>query len=175
MYSLQFVKTVSNIPKFDIELRALNSKYLYLTLKGDDLQLFFNSSLSQAEVNAISGLVNNFVEIDIVSQLKDYVESSVKPFVNNALYRIQAENIAMGITQAGKTYEVVAFFTSDIVLPGKVRHISLDKALNTNSLTIAIEILDYYIANPSLYSDLSPFITVDRLTEWKNWIVDFLT
>lgn len=175
MYALNFVKTVSNVPKLDAELKTLNAKYLYLLLKGSDLQLFFSSGLTQNEINVISNHINNFVEIDLIEELKDYVGTYVKPFVENCLYRIQAENIAMGITQAGKTYDVVAFFCAQVTLPNKTRAISLDNALSTNSLTVVIEILDYYIANPNLYTDLDPFITASRLTEWKGWIVDFLT
>jgi hypothetical protein len=174
MWTLELTKTIINIPKLDSELRDLNAKYVGISVKGDSLKIQFISPLTQEEVDEVSGHINSFVEVCIVEQLKEYVEKDIKPFIDNLLYQMQAENISMGITQAGKTADVLGFFCQKVLLPGKVREVSIKQTLDTNSLTVTYELLLYFIANPSQYSDLSPFITTDRLTDWKNKVAEKL-
>jgi len=175
MYFLEFTKTVINVSKLEKELLTLNSKYVSLYLKGTYLQLKFSSSLTQTEVNDISYLINNFVEISVVEQLKDYVEKTIKPFVDDLLYQIQAENMSLGITQAGKSADVLGFFLQEVILPNKTRPINIKATLDTNSLNVTIELLTYFINNPELYSDLSPYVTVERLTSWRSQIITKLS
>lgn len=174
MYFLEFTKSIINLNKLEQELFALQSKYISLYSKGSYLQLKFSSSLSQEEVNAVSNLINNFVEISIVENLKEYVEKTIRPFIDNTLYQIQAENMALGITQAGKSADVLGFFMEQVTLPGKTRPVTIKGTLDTNSLNVTVELLTYYINNPSLYSDLTPFITVERLTDLRTKIIQKL-
>lgn len=53
-------------------------------------------------------------------------------------------------------------FTKDVTIQG---------SLMTGSLTVTIEILNYLIANPSLYTDLNPFVTETRLTSWRDKVL----
>jgi hypothetical protein len=175
MYILSFTKSVANTNKLDLELRILNSKYNSLVLKGDALQLIFDSSLTQAEVDAVSNKINTFVETDISVELQTYIEKEVRPFIDKMMYQIKAENILMGVTQYGKTVDVLGFFNEKITLPTKTRAVSIKDALSDDSLYAVVDLLNYYLDNPSLYSDLSPFVTGDRITQWKNKIVEFLT
>lgn len=71
IFSIDFVKTVLNVPKLDRELRELNANYLYLTIKGDALKVFLNGTPTQTEVNALSSLVSNFVEVSVVDTLAE--------------------------------------------------------------------------------------------------------
>jgi hypothetical protein len=171
---IQFTKTIENTQKLDTELRALTQKYQYLNQKGDLLTLTFEPALVQAEVDAVSGLVNNFVEVSVVDLLRIYMETKVVPFISNMKYQMLAENISMGISQAGKTADVLGLFNTDIVLPGSSRPVTFKQTLDEGSLTVTVQLLQYFIDHPELYSDLSPFVTVDRLTIIKNKIIAFL-
>jgi hypothetical protein len=178
MNILNFTKTIQNIQKLDKELRAnvtTKPTYSHLFIKGSNLEIHFSQNCTQAVIDATSSVVNNFVEISLKDTLKAYMETKVTPFIEDMLYEIQAENIEMGITQLGKTAEVVGFFAAQVTIPGVTRPISFKDTIDTKSLTVTIQILDYYLANPSEYSDLSPFITTERLTNWKAKIVNFLT
>lgn len=172
--NIQFNKQIINIPKLSAEITAVTNKYLYLTQKGDVLTITFSGLLTQGEIDSVSGVVNNFVEVSLVDNLEKYMSSKVEPFVKYIQNYMKAENLAMGITQAGKTYDVLAFINDQVQLPNKTRKVSIGNTLDSGSLTVTIELLNYYIANPSLYEDLAPFVTVDRLTEWKTKILAFL-
>lgn len=171
---LSFNKHIINIPKLDEELRSITNKYQYLLQKGDQLTLIFSSLLTQEEINSISSHVNNFVEVSLVDTLSVYMDTKVACFVRSMMYRIQAENIAMGITQEGKTYDVLSILCEPIQLPNKTRKVSIKQTIDTGSLTVTVQLIDYLINNPDLYQDLSPYITQDRLGEWKTLILTFL-
>lgn len=168
MYILEFTKTISNISKLDADIRANCTKYQSCSIKGDQLQVMFSTSLTQAEVNNVSALITTFVEVDVTEELKEHVSKTISPFIEDFMYQILAENIEMGITQAGKTAEVLGFFCHPFVLPGKTRGVSIKDSLDTCSLTVTVEVLNYLIANPDLYSDLSPYVTSARLTAWRD-------
>lgn len=172
--TIEINKNIINISKLDLELRTdsiTKTQYQYVTKKGELLILAFSGSLSQNLVNKASQIVNNFIEIDIGQQLKEYVQKTIAPFIEDLMYQIQAENIQMGITQAGKTSDVVSFFTEKFVLPGKTRGVSMKATLDSNSLNVTIDLMTYLISNPELYSDLNPFITADRLSAWRSKII----
>lgn len=171
---IQFVKTVNNTGKLDSDLRALTSKFQYLVQKGEQIILTFNPVLIQSEVDAVSNLVNNFVEVSIVDLLRIYMTTKVTPFITEMKYQILAENISMGITQAGKTADVLGFFNTPVILPGSVRPVTFKQTLDEGSLNITAALLQYFIANPDLYSDLSPFVTQARLNDMLTKIVAFL-
>lgn len=178
MNILTFNKLILNIPKLDKQLREHSTTkptYSHLYSKGSTIDVHFTQNCSQAVVDAASSIVNNFVEVSVKDQLKDYVESEVTPFIQDFLYTIQAENIEQEITQLGKTSEVLGFFTQAIVLPGKTRAVSLKQTLDANSLNVTLELLNHYILHPDTYSDLSPFITTDRLVSWRDKIIEFLS
>jgi hypothetical protein len=172
--NLLFNKQIINIPKLDVEIRVITAKYQYLTQKGDQLNLMFSSLLTQDEINSISYLINNFVETSLVDTLAVYMDTKVACFIRSMMYKIQAENIAMGITQYNKTYDVLATLCEPIQLPNKTRKVSIKQTLDTGSLTVTLQLIDYLISTPELYEDLNPFITVERLTDWKTLITTFL-
>lgn len=72
MNILTFTKEILNICKLDQDVRAQYSEiYNYLSVKGDHIDLHFNVNLSQQQVNDISSLVNNFVEISVLDEEKN--------------------------------------------------------------------------------------------------------
>lgn len=173
-----FTKSITNITKLDRELNAnasYGSLYNYCSVKGDQLTVHFTANLNQAQIDELAAFVAAFSNISVYDTLSAYLKSDVDPFVNELIIQIRAENIQMGITQLNKTVDTLGFFQESITLPGKTRGVSLQSSLDTGSLTVTIELLNHLIANPSLYSDLNPFVTADRLTEWRDKIVDFLS
>lgn len=72
MNILTFTKEIINICKLDQDVRSQYSEiYNYLSVKGDHIDLHFNVNLSQQQINDISYLVNNFVEISVLEEEKN--------------------------------------------------------------------------------------------------------
>lgn len=173
MVGYSFAKLILNTSKFGEEIALLplsKSKYSYFTLKGDIIDIFYTSNLSQDEINEIGSFINNFVEISVQDQMEQYLSKDIEVFIKELLLEIRAQNILMGVTQMNKTTELQGFFEAPLILPSRTRAVSLKGILDTASLTVALEALQYLIQNPLLYSDLNPFITSVRLTEWYNRI-----
>lgn len=169
-----FTKDVTNFSKLDRELRenaTFGVLYNYCILKGNQLTIYFKQNLVQEQIDALSAFVSSFSNVSVRDTLENHLRSNIDPFVDLLMTQIRAKNIELGITQMNKTLEVLGFFGTQYTLPGKTRSVSLQDTLDTGSLTVTIEVLTYLISNPSLYSDLSPFVTVERLTEWKNKII----
>lgn len=178
MNILSFTKTIQNFTKLDRDLRSnvnYGSLYNFITIKGTDLEIHFTQNLNQGQIDAVSAYMATYSDISIFDNLVNYLGKNIDPFVDLLMRDMRAENIEMGITQANKTTEVLGFFEARVLLPNRTREVSLKGSIDTSSLTSTIEILTYYIANPSLYSDLYPFITADRLTVWKNKIITHLS
>jgi hypothetical protein len=174
---LSFTKTIINLAKLDKQFHTdadLSTIYSHLYAKGDKLDLHFKVNLNQAAVDKASLLVNNFVEVSVREQLRDYIDNRVRPFVDEMMLDILAENIESGITQAGKTNDVLGFFNNPVLLSGNIYPISLAQALDTGSLYSALQLLDHYIANSGEFETLAPYVTVVRLQSWKSKIITFL-
>jgi hypothetical protein len=177
MNILRFTKTIINLTKLNAQLRenaTTSPTYTHLFAKGSALDLHFSANCTQPVVDAASSIVNNFVEISVREQLEDYLETKVQPFVADMMLTIMSENIESGITQAGKTNDVLGFFNHPVTLPGAIYPVSLAQALDTGSLYSAMQLIDHHIANPAQYETLSPFVTVARLGQWKTKIITFL-
>lgn len=176
MYELNFTKEILNTTKFLKDIKALNLSVNFIdyTSKGTDFTVRFSSIPTQQDIDAIYYLINNFVETDLTEQLKEYVKKKVRPFLEDLTFRIKASNIENGITQLNKTSDFLSFMSNRITLPGKTRTVSLDAAIQNDSLDVIVQIANYYIDNPELYSDLSPFVTVEKIQEWRDEVIQFL-
>lgn len=86
---------------------------------------------------------------------------TAQDFGAQVVFNAKVGNVAQGITQAGKTKEV-SDFLSDVA-----------RYLNEGSLYAAIVALDAMISG-TIPDELSPFVTVARMTATKNLIQDFL-
>ena len=112
--------------------------------------------------------------MDPLEYVRQFVYRPAAAFLRSIQEQATTENITMGITALGKTYDVVAFFSNPITLPGKTRKVSLKTAYDLNSLDVIYALLSYYIENPDEYSDLAPYITEARLTAWRSSILTFM-
>lgn len=113
---------------------------------------------------------------DLAERIAVDLDNRIDPWVQGFLRRTRAENISMGITQAGKTLDAQAFFELSVAVnplfPDK--KISMLGALYAGSLTLIPVLIDYYILNPSTFEGLHPFVSVERLQSWKNEVLSFL-
>jgi hypothetical protein len=178
MNVLNFTKTVANATKLERDLKSnatFGSLYNFLSVRGSELELNFKQNLNQTQIDAVSALINNYSDISVFDNLKTFLGTKIDPFVDNLLAEIRAQNMEMGVTQAGKTADVLGLFELPIILPGKTRAVTFKGSLDTGSLTVTMDIATYLIAHPELYSDLAPFITVERITEWRTKIYLYLT
>lgn len=174
MIQIEFNKTVNNIAKLNNELKADNIKYDSLTVRGDSLYVNYTSALSQAEVDSASSIVNNFVEISVKDQTKGYLLADVDEFITDLEADFAAENMLLGITQAGKTGAILGIMSERITLAGETRAFSLLDTFRTKSLFESIRIIDYLVANMATYEE-APFVTADRLNGFKTKILEFLS
>lgn len=171
---LVFQKEILNAPKFHTKLQAQSygDAYVYF-VQDSTLRVIFNRELTQQEQDDCSAFVVAFIDYETVDQLADYLDNEVTPFVKQLLTKFAAGNIAMGITQAGKTADVLGLFEKRVEI-GASELVSLKAALDTGSLYVALSVLQYYRDNIANYSALSPYITDTRLLEMKNKIEQFL-
>lgn len=169
-----FTKIITNMDKLTRDIKSnlnFGSLYQYASTKGDQLTIHFSQNLNQSQIDELSILIANFSNTSVYDTLYAHLKSNIDPFVEELLISIRAENIEMGITQANKTLEVLGFFEEHFIIPGKIRSVTLQGTLMTGSLTVTIELLNYLIANPNLYSDLNPFVTSERLTGWRDKVI----
>ncbi len=157
------------------QIQALGlTSLLYVSSHGDLISVEFSTELSIEQKQTLDTAVSNHTGLTIVEQLTKYMDSQVIPFTKELIYSFAAENISMGITQAGKTGHVLALFSKKYPVPNNDFQNSLKSSLDTGSLYVSRDILQYIRDNSSEFSGLSPFITDARLLAMKNKIETFL-
>jgi hypothetical protein len=116
------------------------------------------------ESNTRDFMVKSQEEVAVSQEelIKAIVENA-KVFGNVLIGKFTIENISMGITQAGKTYDLTMYCH-------KLIHF-----IEKGSLYAALQELDILLADTSqTKTDLSPFVTNDRLTIYKEEIETYL-
>jgi hypothetical protein len=134
-----------------------------------DFGSFMNLSVTRELTSEELAVINNLSPADIVEPssqlpLEAVVKQSIINAINfgqNLIVEFATENVLMGITQAGKTKEV-----SDYL-------IDVMRYLQSGSLYGVINEVDRLLAE-GVPSDLSPFITPNRLSQFKSRIVHYL-
>lgn len=136
--------------------------------------IFYAQALSEQDAATLTTVVNNHVKLTTSENLSIYLDSSVFPFVKNLITSFAAENIAMGITQAGKTGAVLGMFARQHNVNNDGIPFSLKDAFDTGSLYEALKVLQFIRNDSNLYTGMSPFVTDARLLQMKNKIETFL-
>jgi hypothetical protein len=171
---LEYNKNIVNTDKFHRGLKSLFPTYTVFNRSGSNVYITFSGELSQQDQDACAAYVSAFTDYTSAESLAIYLESTVYPFVKGLINSFAAENISMGITQAGKTGHVLALFSKKYPVPNSSFQNSLKSSFDTGSLYIAIDIIEYIRDNPTEFDGLSPFITDARLLAMKNKIEVFL-
>lgn len=159
-----------------IESSTINKNLITVIKNQDDFAVVFDYPLTVAEEQTLSNIVSTHEHITTAESLDQYLKTLVLPFIENLTRNFAAQNIAMGITQAGKTGYVLGLFE----MPVEVNTgfpTSLKASFDTGSLYQSIEIIEAHrqaLPNYQQSVDLSPFVTDARLLELKNKIEAFL-
>lgn len=140
----------------------------------DALTIYFSQALDASQVTTLDGVVAAHTGKTSAEQIADYLALQVFPFVRDLINDFAAENITLGITQAGKTGHVLGLFSKPYPCPSITLPISLKNCFDTGSLYSARDVIQYVRNNPMEYAGLSPFITDARLLAMKNKIETFL-
>lgn len=112
-----------------------------------------------SQLNLYTYQVPSLSQTDVVQQL---VQSAMT-FGAKLMVEYAAQNILLGITQAGKTGDVMSYL-QPVLGP-----------ITTGSLYTAVQQIDVLLADTSLVkAALAPFVTNDVLTTYKNKIQDYL-
>ncbi len=141
---------------------------------GDVLDIHFPAELAQNELDTLDGVVAAHTGKTTAEQLAVYLNESVFPFCAELINTFAAENISMGITQAGKAAHLLGLFTKKYPIPNETLGISLKACFDSGSLYAALDVIQYVRNNPSDISGLAPFVTDARLLSMKNKIETFL-
>jgi len=175
MFEYNYTKT-AYLAQLQIEINGstLATKYNHLETLGTALTVTFSSELTTEEIATLDAIVAAHTGATTVQQLSAYLDNAVFPFVVNLIRTFAAENISMGITQAGKSGETLGLFEKQFVISGTTRAVSLKSAFDTGSLYVARGILQHVRTNSSEYDGLSPFVTDARLLAMINKIETFL-
>lgn len=140
---------------------------------GSNIYIVFDSALSSGDKTTLDGLVAAHEHITSAESLKIYLQGTVFPFIDDLIARFAAENIALGITQAGKTGDVLGLFEKGYDI-GALHPVSLKGSFDTGSLYVSRDIIQHVRDNPTEFTGLSPFVTDARLLAMKNEIEVFL-
>jgi hypothetical protein len=171
-----FTKLITNFSKFDSDIRlnpSFGSLYNFVNVRNDQVEIHFKQNLNQTQIDALSLFMSSFSNVSVVDTYKNYLGAEIDPFGKQMMLRIRAENISMGITQAGKTADCLGFFNHLVLLPGKVFPISFQMAFDSSSFYEVIALINYFLLpeNQNLYSTLTPFVTAERLTAWRTEVI----
>lgn len=129
------------------------------------LNVIFKDVISQEDQDLVTNYWNNITEASFQLSMEEIIQSKIDgaiAFGQKIILDALIENVAMGITQAGKTREVSDYLGQ------------LQRYLREGSLYAAIEEIDDLIAN-TIPSELAPFVTEARLLNAKSKIVTYVT
>lgn len=159
----QTLKNNVNLIKLQSEVEAsnINKNIMNMVDSNTEFIVVFDQNLSVEEKNELDSIVSNHNFLTIEEEIQLRVKSAIN-FGQELILNFAAENVLMGITQAGKTKDVADYLAD------------LTRYAQTGSLYEVINEIDRLQA-AGLPVDLEPFITQTRLNNFKQQILDFLT
>lgn len=162
MYDLSFSLSNVNTNQLLNELRAASIPFSQITsdTNTDSLGVVFDSEPSLEIQDEVAQIVAAHVPSPL-NGITSYLRDNVAVFCSQLLLEFAAENMSMGITQAGKT-RAVSLYLRDV-----------QYYISTYSLYVAVEEIDGLI-NEGIPADLAPFVTTARMIEFKNKILAYL-
>jgi hypothetical protein len=155
----EFQKESVKIEKLQSELSAFQISGL--SFCNGVLVVHTASALSQQDLDAIAAIVASH-DPSSPNEWAIQIISGAINFANGLIIEFAGENVAMGITQAGKT-KAVADYLADLM-----------RYAQSGSLYEVVNEIDRLIL-AGLPVDLEPFITETRMLAFKQRILDYLT
>lgn len=155
-----------NLEKVTAHFKAtLSSNYDGIVCKESVMEVNFFEEISQEDSDDVYGYWDNITASTFNPTLDEIITKKVNEasiFGNNLIAKAIVENIAMGITQAGKTKAVADLFSN------------LQYYLKTGSLYAAVAEIDRMV-NDGVDPSLDPFVTEERLNNYKSQIQAYLS
>lgn len=147
-----------NLSKLQLELASL--PIIGLSTNATSLIVHLSEELSLEQEQQVLQIVENHDPVDVTSQIRQIVRNA-RIFGEDLIDTFATENILMGITQAGKT-KAVSDYLADVT-----------RYAQTGSLYEVINEIDRLIAL-GIPSDLSPFVTNQRMNDFKQKVITYL-
>ena len=166
--SLQWKAFSVNLPRIDRYLKAnCSTDYDGMVASSQELKVIVkNNNVSDQAI--ILTYWNNLTEQEAQQPDQYEINASVKSLILAAInfgrdlvVDFASKNVLLGITQAGKTKEVVDFCQD------------LQRCLDSGSLYAAIDEIDRLISE-GLPENLAPFITEERLLTYRTQLTGYL-
>lgn len=154
-----------NLDKVNKHLKSiLSSNYDGLVCDEDGASVMFIETYSSEDENLANEYWDSLTATSFNPTLAEIVAGKIEDaqlFGNELLNKFATENVLLGITQAGKTIEVTNYLH-------KLSHYVMTGSLYAALIEIATIIQDQNKSN------LAPFITNDRMIEYKHIIQTYL-
>lgn len=154
-----------NIEKANAYFKAhLSANYDGLVCTEDNMLVNFFDTVSEGDAGIVSTYWDNSTPTTFAPTLQEIINIKInqaRVFGNDVIVKAAVENVAMGITQAGKTKAVADLFAN------------LQYYLTTGSLYAAVAELQRII-DAGLDPNLAPFVTEARLLGYKSQIETYL-
>jgi hypothetical protein len=132
-------------------------------IDGDgEVTFYFTDHLTPEQLAELDSATSNHdATITVAKQIEPVIQAAIE-FFGALTVTFAAENVALGITQSGKT-KGVADYLANVLRYGQ-----------SGSLYEVINEIDALLAG-GIPVELDPFVTIPRLNEFKNKILGYLT
>lgn len=145
----------------ELKLALGASVFDHVDRVGNEIYIFTKRELIINEQVRIDEVIAAHQPI-LVSEVAVQRITAAIEFGNRLVIEFAADNVALGITQAGKTKEVVDYCNNML------------RYIQSGSLYEVIHEVDALI-NAGIPGNLAPFVTQEKLEMFKQKIIDFLT
>lgn len=167
--SLPWLSFTVHLPSLELYLRSSYSSFTGISAKPEGLDLVFSSEPSQAEAGAITAYYQGLTQSGEQTKIQQYqITENVmalilkaRSFADGIVNLYAAENVLMGITQADKTKQV-SDYLADVM-----------RYAQSGSLYEVVNEIDRLI-QAGIPVDMSPFVTEQRLEQFKQKIITYL-
>lgn len=165
--SLDWKEFSVNLDKVNKHLKVtLSSNYDGMLCDENSAQVMFFDTCSEEDLALINSYWDGLTSSSFDPSMSEIVLSKIEQaqvFGDQLMRDFAVENVLAGITQAGKTTVVTNYLHK------------LSHYIMTGSLYAAISEIDAIIADTSdAKTSVSPFVTNDRMTSYKNKVQDYL-
>lgn len=165
--TLQWLSFAVNLAQINTYLKAnCSSNYDGLVADPDVLLIMFKATVIDADNTIVQNYWNGLTSTSFNPTQSQLIQTSLNnavTFCQQLMMQFMVENVQLGITQAGKAGALIDYF-HDVI-----------HSFLSGSVYEAITQIDGYIADTSTAkANLSPFITNDRMTTYKNKIQTYL-